>query len=166
MGSRCSDAGRPKGLRYACTPLIVVAAAVACTSVAQAFRPASAQAPSSETAKQVDALSRRAAQRLASLQREAESLAKQERTLLNELRALEVQREIKVEERAVVDRDAAAVQAKLADATKRAEALQQNVERQRPDVEQRLVQLYKMGRAGYWRGVLDVNTPRERARAG
>jgi septal ring factor EnvC (AmiA/AmiB activator) len=183
MASRCSErAGskdpayvrsRPRGLRDACAVAIVVAAvlapgfvaqALSLSSVAQAVRPALAQAPTTDRA-QVDALSRRAAERLAGLQREAESLAKQERTLLNELRALEVQREIKVEERATVDRDAAAVQAKLADATKRAEALQQSAERERPDVEQRLVQLYKMGRAGYWRLLLDVNSLREMGRA-
>lgn len=165
MASPCSErGGGPGGLRSACTLLIAIVAAVACASVAQVFRPAFAQAQTADRS-QVDALSRRAAERLRALQREAESLAKQERTLLNELRALEVQREIKVEERAAVDRDAAAVQAKLADATARAEALRLNAERERPDVEQRLVQLYKMGRAGYWRLLLDVNSLREMGRA-
>src|SRR5262249_26982574 len=110
---------------------------------------------------QTEDLSRRAAERLTALQKEAEGLATQERTLLVELRTLEVQREIKAEELAGIQRDAAKVQASLADTSRRADALQREAEKQRPDVEARLVQLYKMGRAGYWRLLLDVNSLRE-----
>jgi len=127
---------------------------------------ASAQAPTAtDAAKQTEALSRRASERIAALQKEAELLAKQERTLLGELRSLEVQREIKVQELSVVERQTADVQAKLADATARTQALQNAAERQRPEVEERLVRLYKMGRAGYWRLLLDVNSLREVGRA-
>jgi septal ring factor EnvC (AmiA/AmiB activator) len=127
---------------------------------------ASAQAPTAtDAAKQTEALSKRASERLAALQRESESLAKQERTLLVELRSLEVQREIKVEELASAERQTADVQAKLADATARTEALQNVAERQRPEVEARLLRLYKMGRAGYWRLLLDVNSLQEVGRA-
>jgi septal ring factor EnvC (AmiA/AmiB activator) len=129
---------------------------------APAERPSAAAEVS---AKQAEALQRRAAERLASLQHEAESLAKQERTLLGELRSLEVQREIKVEELAAVERQAEDVNAKLADTTARAEALQNTAERQRPEVEERMVRLYKMGRAGYWRLLLDVNSLQEVGRA-
>jgi septal ring factor EnvC (AmiA/AmiB activator) len=121
-----------------------------------------AQAPDRS---QIDAQSRRAAERLAALQKEAEALAGQERTLLGELRKLEVEREIRVEKLAGVERDAADVRAKLASATARAKALEENAERQRPDIEARLVRLYKMGRAGYWRMLLDVNSLREVGRA-
>lgn len=114
---------------------------------------------------QVEALSRRASERLAALQKEAESLAGQERTLLGELRRLEVDREIKVVKLASIQRDAAAVRDKLANATERARVLEGEAERQRPDVEARLVRLYKMGRAGYWRLLLDVNSLREVGRA-
>jgi murein hydrolase activator len=112
-----------------------------------------------------EALAKRAAERLAALQREAESLANRERGVLAELRKLEVDRAIKVEELAAVERDARGVQDQLAGATKRAEQLRGEAERQRPDVEARLVQLYKMGRAGYWRLLLDVNNLREVGRA-
>jgi septal ring factor EnvC (AmiA/AmiB activator) len=114
---------------------------------------------------QVQALSKRAAERLAALQKEAESLAKQERTLLVELQTLEVQREIKVEELKAIERQQTDVEAKLADTTARAQALQNNAERQRPEVEERMVRLYKMGRAGYWRLLLDVNSLQEVGRA-
>jgi septal ring factor EnvC (AmiA/AmiB activator) len=124
---------------------------------------AMAQAPADRS--QTEALARRAAERLAALQREAESLATQERTLLAELRKLELDRAIKVEELEQVERDVAGVQQKLAAATARTEALQGEAERQRPDVEARMVQLYKLGRAGYWRLLLDVNNLREIGRA-
>ena len=114
---------------------------------------------------QTEALAKRAAERLAALQKESEQLARQERGVLAELRKLEVDREIKVEELAAIERDARAVQDKLAAASRRAAQLQTEAERQRPDVEARLVQLYKMGRAGYWRLLLDVNNLREVGRA-
>src|SRR5215472_4203319 len=84
-----------------------------------------AQAPAApDASKQTEALSRRAAERIAALQKEAEALTKQERTLLGELRSLEVQREIKAEELGVVERQTTDVQAQLADATARTKALQ------------------------------------------
>jgi septal ring factor EnvC (AmiA/AmiB activator) len=85
--------------------------------------------------------------------------------VLAELRKLEVDRAIKVEELAAIERDMRGVQDKLAATTKRAAQLKGEAERQRPDVEARLVQLYKMGRAGYWRLLLDVNNLREVGRA-
>jgi septal ring factor EnvC (AmiA/AmiB activator) len=114
---------------------------------------------------QVDALSRRAADRLAALQREAESLAGQERGLLGELRKLELEREIRLEKLSGIERDAAAVRQKLAATTARAHTLEGQAELQRPDVEARLVRLYKLGRAGYWRLLLDVSSLREMGRA-
>ncbi|HET7694501.1 MAG TPA: peptidoglycan DD-metalloendopeptidase family protein [Vicinamibacterales bacterium] len=114
---------------------------------------------------QTEALARRAAERLAALQKESERLASQERGVLAELRKLEVDRAIKVEELAAIERDSRGVQDKLAAATRRAAELQGEADRQRPDVEARLVHLYKMGRAGYWRLLLDVNNLREVGRA-
>jgi septal ring factor EnvC (AmiA/AmiB activator) len=114
---------------------------------------------------QTEALARRAAERLAALQRESEALARQERTLLIELRKLEIDREIRIEQLARIARDVADVQGKLAAATTRSQALQGEADRQRPDIEGRLVQLYKMGRAGYWRLLLDVNSLRDVGRA-
>jgi septal ring factor EnvC (AmiA/AmiB activator) len=114
---------------------------------------------------QTEAQAKRAAERLAALQRESEALATQEKTLLVELRRLEVEREIRVEEQKKIGRDVADVQQKLAEAAARATQLQQEADRQRPDVEARMVQLYKMGRAGYWRLLLDVSSLREVGRA-
>jgi septal ring factor EnvC (AmiA/AmiB activator) len=133
--------------------LIVIAAACV----------AFAQTPADRA--QTEALAKRAADRLVALQREAESLATQERGLLAELRKLEVDRAIKVAQLEKIERDTAEVHAKLASASKRAEVLQGDAQRQRPDVEARVVQLYKMGRAGYWRLLLDINSLRDVGRA-
>jgi septal ring factor EnvC (AmiA/AmiB activator) len=123
-----------------------------------------AQAPEQDRA-QAEALSKRAADRLAALQKESEALVKQEQTLLVELRKLEVERQIKVEELAGIEREVASVQQQLQRATERAEALKSDAQRQEPDLERRLVQLYKMGRVGYWRMLLDVNDVRDLGRA-
>lgn len=122
-----------------------------------------AQAPADRS--QTEAQARRAAERLNALQREADSLATQARGLLVELRKLEIDRAIKVAQLEQTGRDVADVQQKLVTATARTAALDGEAERQRPDVEARLVQLYKMGRAGYWRLLLDVNNLREVGRA-
>lgn len=122
-----------------------------------------AQAPADRA--RTEALAARAAERLAALQREAESLATRERGLLADLRKLEIERAIRVEQLGQIARDESAVQQLLSAAAARSAALQLDAERQRPDVEARFVQLYKMGRAGYWRLLLDVNNLREVGRA-
>jgi septal ring factor EnvC (AmiA/AmiB activator) len=145
---------------------IAVAALVCLVSiVASAQGPVEQAASPDAAAKQAEALARRAADRIAALQREAESLAGQERTLLGELRKLEIDRQIRMERLNGIEREAAGVRSKLADATTRATALAGQAEQQRPDIEARLVRLYKLGRAGYWRMLLDVTSLREMGRA-
>src|SRR5205085_1203160 len=63
-----------------------------------------------------EALARRATERLQALQREAERLASEERSLLNDVKKLEVERQLRAEELKRVEADAARVQADL-DAT-------------------------------------------------
>src|SRR4030095_13879338 len=65
---------------------------------------AQAQAPATDQPA-VDAASKRAADRIRALQKESDSLASQERTLLVDLRKLEVDRELKSEELAAAERD-------------------------------------------------------------
>ena len=103
------------------------------------------------------AAAKRTEDRLRALQREADALAAQERTVLVELRKLEVERQISVEQLNRVERDRAEVQGKLDVAESRAAALAQAAATQLPDVEARLEHLYKMGRAGYWRLLLNVD---------
>ena len=103
------------------------------------------------------AAAKRTEDRLRALHREADALAAQERTVLVELRKLEVDRQISVEQLNRVERERAEVQGKLDVAESRAAALAQAAATQLPDVEARLEHLYKMGRAGYWRLLLNVD---------
>jgi septal ring factor EnvC (AmiA/AmiB activator) len=101
-----------------------------------------------------EALARRAADRLQALQREADRLAADERTLLGDLRKLEVDRQIRAEEVKRVAADATRVQAELDDTTGRMNRLQESARAELPELQQRLVQIYKLGRARYLRLLL------------
>jgi septal ring factor EnvC (AmiA/AmiB activator) len=137
------------------------AAAIAALAASVAL----AQQPASPDRARAEAAAKRAADRLRVLQKEADALASRERTLLEELRKLEVERQIKVEQLAQIERDRAATSQRLADTAKRTEALKRTADAQRPDIEARLVQLYKLGGAGYWRLLLDVDDLRSMGRA-
>jgi septal ring factor EnvC (AmiA/AmiB activator) len=103
-----------------------------------------------------EALSRRAADRLQSLQREADRLAADERTLLGDLRTLEIDRQIKAEEYLRVDGEVQTVQADLADATRQMTALEQSDLAERPELRGRFVEMYKLGQARYLRLLLST----------
>src|SRR5436305_12107413 len=72
-----------------------------------------------------EALARRATERLQSLQREADRLAAEERSVLNDLKKLELERQIRTEELKRVGADAARVQADLDETTARMASLEQ-----------------------------------------
>lgn len=116
-----------------------------------------AQQPPSPDRSSAEAASQRAAERIRALQRESDELASQERTILVELRKLEVERELKTEQLKTTERDLAATQRKLAATINRAATLKDAADTERPVVEARLVHLYKLGRAGYWRLLLDFD---------
>ena len=101
-----------------------------------------------------EALARRATERLQSLQREADRLASEERTLLGELRKLEVERQLRAEELKTIDADAAKVEAELASTDARVQALQNAERASEPELRARLVEIYKLGSARYLRLVL------------
>jgi septal ring factor EnvC (AmiA/AmiB activator) len=103
-----------------------------------------------------EALARRAADRLQSLQREADSLASSERTLLGDLRKLEIDREIKTDELQRADAAAAKVQAELDDTAVRMTALESSAAAKRPELRSRLVEIYKLGQARYLRLLLST----------
>ena len=119
----------------------------------------SAQAPGPSDQTAADA-AKRAAERIGALQKESEALALQERTLLVELRKLEVDRELKTEELTNAERELRHTREKIAATSARAATLKNTAETQRPEVERRMVDLYKMGQAGYWRLLLDVDNLR------
>ena len=112
-----------------------------------------------------DDATRRITDRLAALRQEAAELDKQGKTVLTELRRLEVERQIKVEELSAIEQELRATRDQIADATARAATLRETAVEAQPDVDARLVRLYKMGRIGYWRLLLDVDDVRAIGRA-
>ncbi len=119
--------------------------------------PGRAQQPGRE---QAESLSRRATDRLDALRQEADRLAAEARTVLGDLRRLELERAIRAVElqgvrRAVQDAtaDLAAIDAQVSELAKTAAAAL-------PDLQARLVTLYKLGRGQYARLLLSVSDVR------
>jgi murein hydrolase activator len=98
-----------------------------------------------------EALARRAADRMLALQREADSLANEEHTLLGDLRKLEIEREIKSAELKQADAAVARAQSEFDAATVRMTTLESQAAAERPELRARLVELYKLGQARYLR---------------
>lgn len=107
----------------------------------------------------------RVSERLRTLQREADELASREKGLLTELRQLELQRQIKTAELAKLDAELKAVEQRIADAQARVASMSETATIARPDIEARLVRLYKMGRGGYWRMLMNSGDVRAMGRA-
>jgi murein hydrolase activator len=103
-----------------------------------------------------EAMARRAGDRLQTLQREADRLATEERTLLTDLRKLEVERQIKAEQLRQIAAQAGALQAELDATAARIDALQHEDARARPELRARLVEMYKLGQARYVRLLLST----------
>jgi murein hydrolase activator len=112
-----------------------------------------------------DAMARRVNDRVRALQAEADRLASQARTLIGDLRQLELQRDIATEQEKAADAAVTRAQAALAQTTTRLNALEQQRASQLPDLKTRLVDIYRRGRAGYAGMVFDVRGLREFARA-
>jgi septal ring factor EnvC (AmiA/AmiB activator) len=107
-----------------------------------------------------DALSRRAAERLGTLHDEAERLASQEKTLLGELRKLEVDRQIKSEELRQAESEAVKVAAELTTLDRQIATLDKQARNDIPDLRARLVTLYKLGGGRYVRLLLSTTDVR------
>jgi septal ring factor EnvC (AmiA/AmiB activator) len=107
----------------------------------------------------------RAAERIAALQREAEVLATQERSLLGELRKLEVERDLRMEESRRLDAQAADLAGRIEATTREMEATRLAIESARPGLDARLVQVYKLGRPGYARMLLGAGRTEDAVRA-
>jgi len=110
-------------------------------------------------------MARRVNDRVRALQAEADRLALQVRTLLGDLRQLELQRDIAAEQQKAAV--AAVMQAQVAfeQTTARLSELEQQRASQLPDLKTRLVDIYKRGRGGYARMAFDVRGLREFTRA-
>jgi murein hydrolase activator len=124
-----------------------VSTAVLVASLAAAQQPDRAQ---------TEALAGRATERLQALHREADRLASQERTLLGELRKLEIERQLRSAEMKRLDAEAAKIEVELAAITERMQALQASERAEQPELRARLVEVYKLGQARYLRLILST----------
>ena len=144
-----------RNLRASVTPWLVL------TALALAGPVAAQEADRTAT----DAQARRVDERIRALQGEADRLAAQARTLLGELRALEVEQELQIartrEAQAAAARGRTAVDA----ANARLDSLEQQRVAQLPDLQTQLVDVYKRGRTGYARLLLGAGSVREFGRA-
>jgi septal ring factor EnvC (AmiA/AmiB activator) len=112
-----------------------------------------------------EALARRVAERIETLQREADQLAREAQTLVGDLRKLEIERDIQNERLTQAEADVAVAQAALQETTERLARLEQERVAALPDLQARLVEMYKQGRGGYARMLLNVRDLREFGRA-
>ena len=112
-----------------------------------------------------EAMASRAAARIRALQREADDLASRERTLIEDLRRLEVERDLRAEEFAASTRDLQRIERELDDTAIRIAELERTAESQLPDLAARMVELYKIGNGGYLRMLMSVDDLRDMGRA-
>jgi murein hydrolase activator len=112
-----------------------------------------------------EAEAQRVTDRIRALEAEADRLAGQARTLLGDLRKLEVEREL--QQTRVRDAQAAMVSGRAAiqASTERLAALEQQRASQLPDLQTQLVDIYKRGRAGYAKLLFGSTGVREFGRA-
>jgi murein hydrolase activator len=136
-------------------------------SHAQAAAPAPA-APSIQTKPHAEATSpdeakamaARAAERIRTLQREADTLAAQARTVFNDLRKLELDRAIAQQRVTEAEAALTAVTAQRDTAAIRVERIEAERVAETPGVAERLVSIYKRGRGGYAQLLLSSDDPR------
>jgi septal ring factor EnvC (AmiA/AmiB activator) len=90
------------------------------------------------------------------LQREADQLAAQEKSVLGDLRTLEIERELRTEELQRADAGVAKTERDLSAASRRIDVLVRQDLAQRPDLRARLVEIYKVGQGRYLRMLLSA----------
>ena len=112
-----------------------------------------------------EALRQRAAERIRALQAEAASLAGREKTLLGELRRLEIERDLRTADLERIEPEITALEAQVAATSAELDALEGRLRAQQPALAARLVDTYKMGRAGYARLWFAVDDLRALGRA-
>ncbi|MFB3852206.1 MAG: murein hydrolase activator EnvC [Vicinamibacterales bacterium] len=110
-------------------------------------------------------LSDKVAARIRALQEEADSLAREEGTLLGELRRLELEREARTRELAATEESLRALELEQEQVLSRRKALEQKASAERPKLNARLVDLYKLGKAGYLRLLLGSSDLKHAGRA-
>lgn len=137
-----------------------IAAGATLNVAARAGLVAEAQAPGRENAEE---MARRAGDRLRVLQQEADRLASEARTLLGDLRKLEVDRQIKAEELKRVEAEAATAAAELNALDVEVRRLDAEDIAERPAIQARLIDLYKLGQGRYLRLLMSTADARQLA---
>jgi septal ring factor EnvC (AmiA/AmiB activator) len=112
-----------------------------------------------------EAEARRVTDRIRTLEAEADRLAGQARTLLGDLRKLEVERELQQERVREAQAAIAGGRAAIEASSERLAALEQQRVSQLPDLQAQLVDIYKRGRAGYAKLLFGSTGVREFGRA-
>jgi murein hydrolase activator len=108
-----------------------------------------------------EALARRASERLQALQQEADALASQERSLLGDLRKLEIDRQLQTEQVRQVVADGSQVAAELKANAQRMQDLERQESSGRPELRNRLIDIYKLGQGRYLRLLLSTTDIRQ-----
>jgi septal ring factor EnvC (AmiA/AmiB activator) len=108
---------------------------------------------------------RRANERMIALQREADALAKEQRSLLGDLRRLEVERDLRIEQLRRTESDVRRIGTELGNTGNQIAELEERTAASQPILEARMVELYKLGGAGYVRLLFNVSDVKEVARA-
>jgi septal ring factor EnvC (AmiA/AmiB activator) len=112
-----------------------------------------------------EAQSRRVADRIRALQRESERLAGQARTLVGDLRKLEIDRDLKSEQAKQAAAESAEAERDLRETTDRLSQLELRRLAELPDMKRQLVDVYKRGRSGYAQLLFGAGDVREFGRA-
>jgi len=112
-----------------------------------------------------DPQARRVDERMRALQRENAQLASQATTLLGDLRKLEIERDLRIQEWKQAEAAAAEAQQVLVRAGDRLAALEVERTAKLPDLRAQLVDVYKRGRSGYARMLFGAADLRDFARA-
>lgn len=146
----------------AARPVRSLAIRLACALVLVSAAPAIAQTPDRA---RTEAQARRITERIAALQREADRLAGEARTLLGDLRKLEIERNLQEQQLEAAQAALADAQAEVQRTASRLADLEQQRVAQLPDLRAQLVDLYKRGRGGYVRLLGGVSSMRELGRA-
>jgi septal ring factor EnvC (AmiA/AmiB activator) len=142
------------------SPSILGRTAAAVTAVSLTAALIAAQAPPAP-----DTQGQRITDRIRALQREADRLANEQRTLVGDLRKLEIERDLKAEQAKQAAAQTAEAQDALRQTTDRLASLELQRLAQLPDMRQQLVDVYKRGRSGYARLLFGARDVREFARA-
>ena len=123
---------------------------------------AAAQSPAAD---RPDSPANRVDQRIKELQREADRLARSARTLVGDLRKLEIERDLRVAEVTQAQVAVASARGALDRTTARLATLEQQRVEQLPGLKAQLVDLYKRGGMGYAQMLFRADDLRELGRA-